>query len=302
MVNFEGVEYMPTITAEDERDGIEFIELDSLGEGNRGQFGPVSERELEAVKDCTKNKYIGPESKDSHCMDDGFEGGACQLPGNRAITEIAGEYMDGSIESRPLSAFLPAKVEELIAMDRMPWFHGDDKNGKAGCAALKLLCTADALRYNYEHKEIVTGLVYTRLRRAGVDTLESGDIMRAIETGAERAGDDKLWDMAPEEAFELAARHGAKTEIFERKHRVAGSREDISPHSFHNGLFRQEHTSEDRHPLGMLSITYGLYLSQLRQDQFPEAEIANKLMQSGLFTVGVLKLASHHELPAAIVG
>lgn len=293
---------MPSVTDEHESNGIEFLELDSLGEGNRGEFGPVSARELEAVNDCTHEKYIGPESKDSHCMDDGFEGGACQLPGNRAITEIAGEYMDSSIKPSPLSVLIPAKVEELIAMDRMPWFHGDDKNGKAGCAALKLLCTADALRYNYEHKEIVTGLVYTRLRRAGVDTLESDDIMRAIETGAERADDSKLWDMLPEEAFELAASHGAKTEIFQRKHRVAGSREDISPYSFLNGLFRKEHTSEDRHPLGMLSITYGLYLNQLKEDEFPETEIAHKLMQSGLFTVGVLKLASHHELPAAIVG
>lgn len=293
---------MPSVTDEHESNGVEFLELDSLGEGNRGQFGPVSERELEAVNDCAHEKYIGPESKDSHCMDDGFEGGACQLPGNRAITEIAGEYMDGSLKPSPLSVYLPAKVEELIAMDRMPWFHGDDKNGKAGCAALKLLCTADALRYNYEHKEIVTGLVYTRLRRAGIDTLESGDITRAIEIGAQRADDARLWDLAPEEAFELAARHGAKTEIFQRKHRVAGSREDVSAHSFLNGLFRKEHTSEDRHPLGMLSITYGLYLNQLREDEFPEAEIAKKLMQSGLFTVGVLKLASHHELPAAIVG
>ncbi len=302
MPNFEGVEYMPRITNEQDDNGLKFLELDLLGKGNCGQFGPVSERELEAVRDCAKNKYIGPESKDSHCMDDGFEGGTCQLPGNRAIAEIAGEYMDASLEARPLSLVLPEKVEELIAMDRMPWFHGDNKLGKAGCAALTLLCNADALRYNYEHKEVVAGLVYTRLRRAGVDSLEISDIEREIEVGAKRASDKSLWDLEPSEAFELAARHGASTEILERKHRVAGSREDVSPNSFINGLFRNEHISEDRHPLGMLSITYGLYLNQLRQDEFSDDEIARKLMQSGLFTVGVLKLASIHELPAAIVG
>jgi hypothetical protein len=300
-INFEGVENMPS-TAEYENNRVDFLELESLGAGNRGLFGPVSERELEAVKDCTKEEYIGPESRDSHCMDDGFEGGACQLPGNRAITEIGGEYMDPAAQARPLSVVLPRKVDELVAIDRMPWFHGDDKHGKAGCAALKLLCSADALRYNSEHKEVVAGLVYTRLRRVGVDTIESSEIIKAIETGAERADDAKLWDLSPEEAFDLAAHTGAETEMFQRKHRVAGSREDVSPHSFLNGRFRAEHTSEDRHPLGMLSITYGLYLEQLKQDGFSQDEIARKLMQSGLFTIGILKLASHHELPAAIVG
>jgi hypothetical protein len=302
MPNFEGEIYMAHDFKELEDLQIRFLEFNSLGEGNRGQFGPVSKREYEAVRDCTKNKYIGPDSLDSHCMDDGFEGRTCQLPGNRAITEIAGEYMDSSIEAKPLSQALAAKVEELVSKNEMPWFHGDEKHGKSGCAALKLLCSGDTLRYNHEHKDVIASLTYTRLRLNGIDSIEFADILTAIETGAERAADKSLWDIGAEEAFDIAASHGAETEILNRKHRVAGSREDVSPYTFNNGQFRMEHESEDSLPLGMLSITYGAYINQLRQTGFSEEEVAKKTIEACLFTVGVLKLASTHELPAAIVG
>jgi hypothetical protein len=52
----------------------------------------------------------------------------------------------------------------------------------------------------------------------------------------------------------------------------------------------------------MLSITYGAYINQRRQTGFSEEEVAKKTIEACLFTVGVLKLASTHELPAAIVG
>lgn len=298
--NFEGEYIMSRQDLIEQATKVRFLALNDLGEGNCGNFGPSSDEELAAVKQCNKNKYVGKETPDSHCMDDRFEGYACQLPGNRAITEIAGDYMNPTVEARPLSELVATKVSELVEKQRVPYFHGDEHKGKAGCAANANLRAV--LAYNDEYSELVASLAYTRLRMNGIDSLEHEDIISAIKAGAERAADDSLWDVTPEQVVDIAEQCGAEVEIFKGDHNVAGSREDISKNTFNNGLFRNEHNSDDGKSLGLLSITYGAYINQLKEDGFSKAEIADKMMHACLFTVGILKLACKEDFPAAIIG
>lgn len=286
--------------AAEETAEVRIITITDLGEGNGGSFGPNSEQEADAINDCAASEYVKPPTPDSHCMDDRFERYALQLPGNRAITEIAGDYMDENTDAQPLSRTTARKVHELVAMGRVPFFHGDEAKGKAGCAANANLRAV--LAYNGEHVESVTTRVYDRLRLLGFDEIGHEEIETAIRAGAERAAENSLWDARPEEVVDIAIKNGAEYEELRGDHATAGSREDISANTFDNGAYRHQHQTDEGGPLGLFSITYGAYVKQLEEDGFTKDDVAKKLMHACLFTVGILKLASQEDAQAAIVG
>lgn len=265
-----------------------------------GSFGPDSPREAGIANDYDKDEYIAPATRQSCCMDDRNKRLAIGLPGNRAISEIASDLMDSSQEPKPLSTAIGHKVDELIGNDRVPVFHGDKAKGKNGCAANLYLRVA--LAANAKTRGQSVAMAYDRLRLLGIDSLSEDDLKAMIDTGTERAADDRIWDTDAAGVIDTAIEHGAPVDYYEDEHRTAGPREDMSRSIFNNQAFRSDHQTDDGQPMGALSITYGAYMDQLREDGFSNEEIANKVAGVVLFSVAMLKLACKDEAVDVIVG
>ncbi len=120
--------------------------------------------------------------------------------------------------------------------------------------------------------------------------------------GGQRAEDETLWDATAEDLIDIAVENGAEYEEFEGAHHTAGPREDVSPHAFDNGSFRENHKTDDGHPLGALSLTYGLYDKQLREERFTEVEITDKVVGIMLHSTAMIMLACKEEAVDVMVG
>jgi hypothetical protein len=302
MSKFEGEPFMPQQHLEQEQEIGSFgvIARGQLGEKNLGYFGPNSEREAKMADYYADPEYRKPPTDESYCMDDRFEGFGIQLPGNRALAEIAGIYTDGSAYALPLSRITTLKVRELVDLGHKPVFHGDEASGKKGCAAnLNLRAT---LAYNAENSRAVSNLVRNRLRMLGVDNVRHEDLRKMIEMGGARAADDSLWDVDAEGVVDIATTAGAGYIEFRGAHHTAGVREDMTESTFDNGAFRANFKTDDDHPAGALSLTYGAYLKQLIKDKFTEEEISKKISGVLLYSVSILKLATKDEAVDVVVG
>jgi len=299
MASFEGEIFMPQQQIE-EAEPVLIVSIGDLGRGNMGNFGPNSQAEAACANDFASERYICPPTSDSHCMDDRFEGHAIQLPGNRAHVEVMGYYMDPSVKPKPILQATAEKVDELVGMGRQPFYHGDITTGKAGCAANKYGRTT--LEYNHNNRKQVAKLAYGRMRLLGFDKIKEEEILEAIDTGGQRAADESLWNGGAEEIVNAAIESGAAYEEFEGAHHTLGSREDISTNTFNNSAFRHDHLTDDRQPLGALSITYGAYAEQLADDGFDDDEIKQKILHAVLTTIGILKLACNDDAISVTVG
>lgn len=281
---------------------VNVISITDLGPENQGGFGPSSEIEEAAITNVTKPNYVAQPTIETHCMDDGFEGAACQLPGGLLITEIAGDYMDPDAGVLALDQMADIKTDSILKRGRPVIVHGDTKHGEGGCAANSLL--RNALVYNALHEEIIVPQAWKRMEIMGLDSyLQKGDIRQAIYTGRRRAEDADLWrgiDAAT--VVQVACASGAEYEEFDREHNIACSRTDVSENVFNNGAFRVEHQTDGGEPMGVFSITLGAYKDQLLEDGFEEPEIAKKLMHTILFSLGILKMATKEGVKDVIVG
>jgi hypothetical protein len=271
-----------------------------LGKDSLGYFGPSSEAEARLANDYADPEYRKPSTAESYCMDDRFEGFGIQLPGNRALAEIAALYMDGSAHALPLSRLVTLKVTELVALGNKPIFHGDETSGKKGCAAnMNLRAT---LAYNAENSRSVASMARDRLRMLGIDSLRQEDLRRMIEMGGARALDDNLWDATVAGVIDLAMDAGAGYIEFKGAHHTPGPREDMTDGTFDNGAFRSGHKTDDGLPAGALSLTYGAYMNQLLETGFSEEKIAKTVSGVILNSVSILKLATKDEAVDVIVG
>jgi len=300
MSNFEGEAFMSQSDIDDEQARIAEIARGLLGKDSLGFFGPGSESEAAQADDYANETYIKPPTDESYCMDDRFEGFGVQLPGNRAISEMAAYYMDADQDAIKLSELTRQKVSELMVMGREPVFHGDEASGKKGCAANLNLRTA--LAYNTENSDHVSNMVRDRLRMLGIDRIEKAEISNMIRTGGERAADDSLWDVDAEGVVEIAIANNARYIEFKGAHHTAGPREDMSARTFDNGAFRAEHKTDDGNPLGALSLTYGAYAEQLKDDGFSEDAAAKRVASVLLYSMAILKLATKDAAVDVIVG
>jgi hypothetical protein len=290
---FEGEIYMPQIDGTLES---RIIAQGTLGAGNLGNIGPRSEREANYAEDLGQPKYEVPASEESHCMDDRLEINGIQLAGNRAVTEVAGDYMDPGAEELHLSQALAKKIKELIEQGCPPCFH-------EGCAALLLLSNQEALKYmvDPDNRPVVMALADARLRVLGVDSLSPNDYDNAFDTLSERLDKKELWDASPAELMEIAKSCGAKVDPISGEHSAVGTRWDMSENAFNNGLFRKECIGDDGGPIGALSVTLGAYMKQLERNGYPKRDLDQKMLQATLYQVAVLKVAQAEDAPDIIV-
>jgi hypothetical protein len=302
MPNFEGEYHMPQQASEIEQEKGQFGEIarGKMGEKSIGSFGPSSEKEAVQVNDYSRPEYSVIANEESHCMDDRGEGLCVQLAGNRAHSEIIGDYTNIHIPAETISVMTAKKTMELVGKAKKPYYHGDKTSGKKGCAAV--LYGREALKYMGENPDQVAGMAYDRLRLVGIDGISKDELAMRARIGGERAADDTLWDADSEKLVEIAQENGAAYEEFDGAHHTAGPREDMSPHGFNNQRFRDEHTTDDGYPLGVLSLTYGKFVEQLREENLLDEEIANKVAGVMLFQVTLLKLACSPEAVDVIVG
>jgi hypothetical protein len=298
--SFEGESFMSDHDLESEPGSFGVLARHQLGRGNLGYFGPSSKREASFSDDFANLEYRKPATLESYCMDDRNEGYGIQLPGNRAISEIAAIYMDGSALALPLSTVARLKVRELVALGNKPVFHGDEATGKKGCAANLNLRTA--LVYGAENSRLIANMARDRLRLLGIDTVRQEDLRRMIEVGGARAADESLWDITAEEVIDVARLEGAGYVEYPGPHRTPGIREDMSAYTFDNGAFRASHKTDDGHPAGVLSVTPGAYLQQLMESGYSEEVIVRYLSGVEIFTVEILKLATNEEIQDVLVG
>lgn len=274
----------------------EIIAEGTLGPHNLGDIGPSSEQEALNIRDCADSEYLTAPVSESHCMDDRVEALGVQLAGNRAVTEIAGDYMNPASEELPLSQRLARKSKELELMGRPAYFH-------KGCAALLALTQRDALRYNAQNADMGARLSMDRLRLVGIDSITLDDLKLAIQTGGTAAANENLWDCSREQAVEIACQNGAAYEEFEQPgHAAAGAAWLVTEQIFDNGAFRRDHQTDDGTPQGVLVLSLGGYKKQLEEDGFSADIVAQKLMHATLYAVGVLKLAEKPGAPDAIIG
>jgi hypothetical protein len=302
----EGDPYMSN-SETDSQLAVKEIARNRLGSNNLGYFGPKSETEAKIADSYADEKYTGPVADESGCMDDRNEHYVLRLPGNRAISELVGDYMvrefsesGEELQAVPLSRATARKVHELIVMGRTPQFHGDEASGKKGCAANLNMRTS--LAYNAENADHQAPLALERLRLLGIDTLGVADLKGMIEVGGERASHDALWDVDAEGVVDIAEKSGAPVVYYKGAHHTPGPRENVSETGFDNASFRAEHQSDDGQPMGALDLDYGGYVKQLREDGFSEQEIAVKTAGVILFTIAILKLADSDEAVDVIVG
>lgn len=275
-------------------DELSILHVDDLGPDNLGSFGPKTTEEAAAVHNICKPEYIQPPTLETRCMDDRLEVPSVQLPGSLLTTEVAADYMDGSSGIRPLSEMIKLKTAAILRRGRPVIIHQD-------CAAIKLQRTA--LAYIGANESNLLPRAWQRLRLMELtDHLTRDDLRSAAQLAGERVARDDLWDIDPEAVLAAAASRGAEVESFEGEHKAAGSRTDLSGQIFDNGAFRRDHKSADGAPLGMLSITLGAYANQLREDGFGEPEVARKVMQATLFTLGLQKLAMSETARDHLVG
>jgi len=274
---------------------VKIIYKGTLGAGNIGSFGPNSEREAAHIDDFGDEKYLMPVSPDSHCMDDRIELAGIRLPGNRTVTEINGDYMDPEIEPRPISQAIRDKVQELVATGNPVYFH-------EGCAALAVTADGTVLRFIGDNKETIAHLAMDRLRILGRDHIELNTLLKAAETAGRRGREASLFDASAPELLDIARQAGADMDAVPGEHTAAGAGWLMSRHTHHNGMFREDHKTDDGEPQGVLTITPGAYLEQLKEDGFDEEEIDKKIMQAVMISVAVLKIAEKDNAPDVIAG
>lgn len=283
---------------EQDTEPVRIIDAD-LGDGNLGYFGPSSETEAAAANDYGNEKYLGPSESESVCMDDRNRQPGLHLPGNRSITEIAGEYMAEGSEHLSLSRATAKKVKELVDLGHTPWYHGDEGAGKAGCAANASVRAV--LAYNADHPNVVIPRVYTRMRLLGRDQVSQDMIKQSIDIGGDRAARDEVWDAQAAEIVEIAEANGAHYHVLKGAHRTAGSREQMREGTFLNDRFLDDHNTDDGHPMGALAVDYGEYAQQLTEDGFAPEEIDKKLMHAAIYSVGLFKLALKEDAVGKII-
>jgi hypothetical protein len=298
--DFEGERYMPQSDIDQQTGSFSVLAWNQLGKECLGYFGPSSEAEAKLANDYADPEYRKPATDESYCMDDRFEGYGIQLPGNRALAEIAGIYTDSMAHALPLSRLTALKVRELVELGNPPVFHGDETSHKKGCAAN--LNLRASLAYNAENARAISNMARDRLRMLGVDNVRQEDLRRMIEMGGARAVDDSLWDVDAEDVIDIATDAGAGYVEFKGAHHTPGAREDITESTFDNGAFRASHATDDGHPAGALSLTYGAYLNQLFENGFSEEKITKMVSGVILYSVSILKLATKDEAVDVIVG
>jgi hypothetical protein len=273
---------------------VKVIAINDLGPGNQGEFGPGSEAELDALNDVQDERYWAPRGEKSACMDDRLEGLRLHLAGNRAVSEVAGLYMDRRAEHLALSGAMGRKVSELVTMGRTPVFHKK-------CAALAAIRAT--LLYNAQHEDEVVDALWPKLDALGsTEFLTQQQLRNSIKTGAIAAAESKYWDATPEQLLEIAETNGAEIEDTPGDHHVAGNLDNMSRLGFDNGLFRSEHDADDGEPLGLLTIDWAGYRDQLLEDGFSEQDAARIQMRGGLFNIGVQKQINKDGSPVITVG
>ena len=287
-------EKFPGETDMSQAEDVKVIAVGDLGPGNAGEFGPSTEAELESLKDVQNEAYWGPRRPESACMDDRLKGLRLHLAGNRAVTEVAGDYMDRRQEQSPLSDAMGRKVHALAAMGRDPVFH-------LKCAALAAI--KPTLGYNVANEDEVVDTLWPKLDMIGAtEFLTQQQLRNSIKTGGFMAREAKFWDSTPEQLMEIAQKNGAEVEDAPGEHHVAGNLDNMSALGFNNGLFRSEHAANDGEPLGLLTIDWEGYRDQLLDDGYSDADAARMLMRGGLFIVGVQKQINKDGSPVITIG
>lgn len=271
-----------------------------MGDKCIGNFGPSSPVEAKITDNYSRPEYAGVPAEESHCMDDRGEGMCVQLPGNRAHSEVIGDYTNIHVPAEPISLKTAEKTKELVAKGKKPVYHGDKTSGKKGCAAV--LFGRDALYFMGTNSKHVANMAYVRLRLLGIDNISVDDLVMRAKIGGQRAEDDTLWDADSERLVEIAVENGADYEEFEGAHHTAGPREDMSPHGFNNKGFRDDHQTDDGYPLGALNLSYGKLVEQYREEGYSEEEIADKIAGVILYSVTMLNLACTEKAEDVMVG
>lgn len=280
-----------------------------LGDQNEGDFGPSPE--MAANYDHLVAQVANPENRrkptgnwvcvdgrgDLEGKEDDGEYADGQIPGSLPITNTAGDMMDSTIKAPRLKALVTKNTREAVMAGHKVTLHGDEHNGKDGCAAntkmratlAKIAASADIIAPRAWDVAEVTGLA---------QWIEQDDITEAIVTAGERAADDGAWNATPSEVIDAAIEAGATYQVLAGNHQEVGVVATLQG-TYATQKFAQEHpTQEGRQELFGLSA--GEYVATMIRDTLAnggtERNGALKAMRGIVYSLGLCTKIGNKDL------
>lgn len=269
-----------------------------LGDGNRGGIGPtgltveVRQRLAEDIRD-----YEVAADDVWGCVDGRLPATAeKQVAGGLVITNVAAELMAEVPDGAKLSDLIGAEAEADRAAGLSFTVHGDERAGRAGCGANKLM--RQVLISNYQNIAVMAPLAWSVMQALAVDQyLQPDAVSGAIMTGQQRANDEAFWDVTPEDVADLIEAHGGQYVTLEGVHAETVVRVDLDHGAFDKASFMHDHGG-----LSAFALSLREY-ADLIWDRYGDdhAAAADHLLRATLFNLGVCKELGDPNLMLAIV-
>lgn len=273
-----------------------------LGQGNEGQFGPTAETEdrYDAfVEEVENPEYRRKPTGNWICVDgreavegaiDDGEHADGQMPGSLPITNTAGDLMDDAVDA-PLSVLVAKNTKQAVADGHEVTVHGDDHNGKDGCAAnAKMRATLAKIAAN---GDIIAPRVWTFCEATRLSQwVTPEDVMAAIVAAGERAKDDSVWDATPAEVVDIAVANGAKYQVLKGSHQEQAVVAPLEG-TYATQTFAKDHPTEDGGRNELFGMSAGEYVKTTLADETgrgaTERDAALKAMRGLVYGTGLCK-------------
>lgn len=302
------------------------IETISLGANNSGSFGPGTLDETQRADIATANasgEYIKPASQRWICIDGRLLQAEWQNPvqeaneadpqiaGGIVITDTAAELLTNP-SAKPLSETITLMTAAAIRDGLTVTVHGDDGNGKGGCAANAKL--RPILQYMGEQSPVMVPLTWSvlekmvlagTLRREELELIQEQDVELQAKQADVVAADDEMWDATPAEVVDRMVAHGAQYLSFAHDHAERNDLLLLRPGAFDKARFVRT-LSEQGAVIEQFAVSFGEYAREtVRRGRLhgeSDREVMLKISAALLYNLAALKALASPDMQVDLVG